>query len=214
MLPPSQLGDRLAACRRYLEWAGPEAATPERVAQDTHLPPAVIQRLEQTGEGTAADLATLLSFYVQQDLNLRWVLLPANADLPQVLVDDRWHLPDFTRALRLVRELSQHVQQTALEAMVELSPSLPLDRYTRQELRDYQRDLPPVRAAKAGWQSRVQTLRPFHYYPAGDFLPVCGNVGAALLYDGPPPGRVPAHVKCAVCQRRLVNSTPPASPPA
>ena len=210
MLPLLVLGERLRLCRQKLWWDGePPAATLARVAQGAQLPEEVVLRLEQTGEGTTAELAALLTYYVAQNLNMRWVLLPDNADIPPYLFDDRWHLPDFTHAFSLVKQLSQHVQQVALEVQVDLTLSLPLDRYTHEELAAYQRNLPPVRAAKAGWQSRVQTLRPLHYYPAGESLPACGNLGESLLYDSPPPPRVAAQAKCKTCLRRLAAADRP-----
>ncbi len=207
-MPISSLGERLLVCRQALDWAGPEAAAPERVARATNLPVATLLHLEQTGEGTAAELAALLTFYVQQDVNMRWLLLPDNTDLPAHLLDDRWPWPDPSRAFRHVQELSRHVQQACLETLVDLTPTLPLDRYTPQELADYRRDLPPVRAAAAGWQSRVRTLRPVHYYATGESVPACGHVGEALLYDGPQPVRVAEQAKCAACLRRLASPGP------
>lgn len=212
MSTPALLAERLVACRHALDYGEPGMTSAEHVAQDAGLPVAAVERLEQTGEGTAAELAVLLTYYVQQDLNLRWALLPDNAELPPYLFVDRWFSSDFTRAFSLARELSQHVQQTTLEILVNLTPALPLDRYTAQELRNYQHELPPVRAARAGWQSRVQTLRPIHYYAAGESVPACGNVSETLLYDELSPGRVPEQIKCAACRQRLPSSKPVSNP--
>lgn len=203
MFPASLLAERLVACRRALDYGEPGATLPAHVAERAGLPVVAVERLEQTGAGTAAELATLLTFYVQQNLNLRWALLPDNAELPPYLFVDYSFGSDFTRAEHLARELSQHVQQTVLEILVNLTPALPLDRYTPDELRTYQAALPPVRAARAGWQSRVRTLYPAHYYAAGETVPACGDIGQALLYDElPPAGRVPEKSRCAACRRR------------
>jgi hypothetical protein len=210
MIPLLVLGERLRLCRQETSWVGePPAATLTRVAQGAQLPEEVVLRLEQTGEGTTAELAALLTYYVEEDLNMRWVLLPNNADIPNHLLDDRWPWPDFTKAFSLVQQLSQHVQQVALEAQTHLTPMLPLDRYTLDELATYQRDLPPVRAAKTGWQSRVQNLRPLHYYAAGESLPACGSIAESLLYDSPPLPRVAAKAKCKTCLRRLASTDRP-----
>lgn len=213
MFPPALLAERLIAARRALDWGEPEAAVPTHVAREAGLSVAAVERLERTGEGTAADLAALLAYYVQQDVNLRWVLLPDNAELPAHLFVDRWFSSDFTRASRLAKDLSQHVQQTVLEILVDLTSALPLDRYSPAELRAYQHDLPPVSAARAGWQSRVRTLRPAHYYAAGESVPACGDVGQALLYDGLPPARVPERAKCKACLLRGAGPPPGAVGP-
>lgn len=212
MIPPLVLGERLQLCRQEIAWQViPPATTLACVAQGAQLPEEVVLRLEQTGEGTTTELAALLTYYVEQDLNMRWVLLPHNADIPTCLLDDRWSWPDFTKAFSLVKGFSQHVQQVALEAQTHLTIMLPLDRYTPDELADYQRDLPPVRAAETGWQSRVQNLRPIHYYAAGESLPTCGNIGESLLYDSLPLPRVASQAKCKTCLRRLASAGRPTS---
>jgi hypothetical protein len=215
MIPPLVLGERLWLCRQEITWPGelPDDAL-TRVALEAQLPEEVVLRLEQTGEGTTTELAILLTYYVERDLNMRWVLLPNNADLPTSLLDDRWPWPDFTKAFSLVKQLSQHVQQVALEVQMNLTPMLPLDRYTPDELAAYQRDLPPVRAAKAGWQSQVQNLRPLHYYAAGEYIPACGNIAELLLYDSLPLPRVVSQAKCKTCLRRLAYAARPTSPSA
>jgi hypothetical protein len=213
MIPLLVLGERLRLCRQEITWPGElPAAALARVAQEAQLPEEVVLRLEQTGEGTTTELATLLTYYVEQDLNMRWVLLPDNADIPTSLLDDRWPWPDFTKAFSLVKQLSQHVQQVALEVQTDLTLMLPLDRYTPDELAAYQRDLPPVRATKTGWQSRVQNLRPIHYYTAGESIPACGNIAESLLYDSSPLPRVASQAKCKTCLRRLASADRSTSP--
>lgn len=209
----STLGERLSQLRQQLLWAGPEAGTPERVAQDAQLSVEAVLRLEEIGEGTAAELAALLRFYVEQDANMRWLLLPDNAELPTTLLDDRWHWADFTKAFSQVRSLEKFVQQSVIQILLELTPTLPLDRYTPEELAAYQRDLPPVRATATGWQSRAVDLAPYHYYQAGESVPFCGNVADSLLYDDLSAPVVAEKAKCTSCHKRLTKLAPTAVRP-
>lgn len=208
MLDASLLGERLRLCRLDLSFNGelPDVTLAE-VAQGAQLPEQTVHRLEHTGQGTAVELAALLTYYVKQDRNMRWVLLPDNTDIPSYLLADRWPWPNFTKAFVLVQELSQHMQQVTLEAQTHLTLMLPLDRYTPEELVNYQRELPPVRAAQAGWQSRVHNLRPLHFYPAGEFVPACGSLAEALLYDSPTRPRAVTAAKCKTCLRRLAQAS-------
>ena len=227
MLAPF-LGERLRQLRTTLaaEAFDPKVGSRTRVAHEAGVSVAALARLENTGRSTAANLATVLRFYQNQGFNLAWVLAPANEQIPlhafrDIFEDeaqqeasyqlDRVHrlLQPVAAALdaeppptlEALRPLLEQVQRGIHQALVYLLPPIRLV-LSAADLTEYQRRLPPVRAAAAGWRSAAVHVVPYHYYEAGESIPCCGIPFYYLTYD---PGLelVSDSIKCPYCRTQL-----------
>ncbi|RZL14485.1 MAG: hypothetical protein EOO62_05340 [Hymenobacter sp.] len=196
-MPALPLGERLRQLRTTLaaEAFDPQAWPRARVAREAGVSGAALARLEDTGNSTAANLSALLRFYQDQGFNLAWVLAPDNEGIPlhafRDIFEDEAHL----------RPLLKQVQRGIHQALVHLLPPIRLV-LSAADLSEYQRRLPPVRAAAAGWRSAAVHVVPYHYYEAGEFLPRCGSPAYYLTYD---PGLelVSDVSKCPYCRTQL-----------
>ncbi len=220
--PP--LGERLHQLRTTLgeEDFAPKAWARARVAREAGVTSAALTRLETTGHGTAASLIAVLRFYQDQGFNLAWVLAPDNGGIPLRAFRDIFEKEAQREAgyqLNRVYQLLQPVV-TALDAGQSLSPEalrpllaqvqegihqaisrlLPPIRLvlSAADLREYQRRLPPVRAAVAGWQPAAVHAVPYHYYEAAESVPRCGIPAYYLTYDAGPQS-VSNTLKCPYC---------------
>ncbi len=219
------LGERLRQLRTTLaeEDFDSKAWSRARVAREAGVPSTALTRLENTGRGTAATLAAVLCFYQNQGFNLAWVLNFDNEAIPLHAFRDifeeearqkagyqleRVHqvLQPVAAALttgelptpEALPPLLKKIRQGIHQALVHLLPPMRLVG-SAADLQEYQRRLPPVRAAAAGWRSAVVHERPYHYYEAGDSFPRCGNPTCYLAYD-PGPQEVADSNKCSSCR--------------
>ena len=208
MLAPP-LGERLRQLRTTLaeEDFDPKAWPRARVAREAGVSDAALARLENTGSSTAASLAAVLRFYQDQGFNLAWVLAPDNEGIPRHAFRDIFEEEAHREAgyqLNRVHQLLQpaaaaldagqeptpealhsfleQVQRGIHQALVRLLPPIRLV-ISAADLSEYQRRLPPVRAAAAGWRSAAVDVVPYHYYEAGESLPRCGIPAYYLTYD-------------------------------
>ncbi|SFQ82138.1 hypothetical protein [Hymenobacter arizonensis] len=232
------LGERLAHLRTALaeEALFPAAYTQASVAHAAGVSAAALGRLETAGTGTAASLAAVLAHYQNQGVNLAWVLVPDNTDVPihgfrDVFEDEavpraRQPLATLHRLLQPVmaaldagqplpsgalRPLLTQVQEGILHALTHLLPPRRLV-LSETDLRAYQRQLPPVHAQSDGWRSAALHAVPRHYYDAGGGLPRCGDPVSYLAYD-PGPQAGPDATQCRAC-RDSVSAPLPAAPVA
>lgn len=222
------LGERLRQLRATLaaEAFDPKAWSRARVAREADVPGAALARLETTGRGPAATLAAVLRFYQDQGFNLAWVLAPDNEQIPLHAFRDIFEEEapqeagyQLHRVQRLLQPaaaaldagqlpaaealstLLEQVQRGIHQALVHLLPPIRLV-LSAADLREYQRRLPPVRAAAAGWRSAAVHVAPYHYYEAGESLPRCGAPAYYLTYD-PGPALVSTSIKCPYCRTQL-----------
>lgn len=226
--PPTPLGERLAQLRTVLA-ADPLCPAPgsrKEVARAAGLTPAALARLEESSAGTAASLATVLAYYQELGVNLAWVLVPDNADVPlhafrdvhlnEKLVESGHALEDLRRLLRpaaaalaagqpptaeALGTLLEQVQRGIHRALVHVLPPIRLVE-SAADLRAYQRRLPPVPAASAGWRSQALHVAPYHYYEAGESLPRCGVPAYYLTYEAGPENPS-VSIKCLRCRAHV-----------
>jgi len=226
-MPAPPLGERLRQLRTTLaEEAFDSKAWPRaRVAREAGVSGAALARLEDTGNSTAANLSALLRFYQDQGFNLAWVLTPDNEGIPlhafRDIFEDEAHREagyQLNRVHQLLqpsaaleagqqltpealRPLLEQVQRGIHQALVHLLPPIRLV-LSAADLIEYQRRLPPVRAAAAGWRSAAVHVVPYHYYEAGESLPRCGIPAYYLTYD---PGLelVSDSIKCPYCRAQV-----------
>lgn len=227
-MPAPPLGERLRQLRTTLatEDFDPKAWPRARVAREAGVSDAALARLENTGRSTAASLAALLRFYQDQGFNLAWVLAPDNEEIPlhafrdifeeEAQQEAGYQLSRVHRLLQptaaaldagqlptpeVLRPLLQQVQRGIHQAHVHLLPPIRLV-LSAADLREYQRRLPPVRAAAAGWRSAAVDVVPYHYYETGESLPRCGIPAYYLTYD---PGLelVSDSIKCPYCRAQV-----------
>jgi len=233
-MPALPLGERLRQLRTTLaaEAFDPQAWPRARVAREAGVSGAALARLEDTGNSTAANLSALLRFYQDQGFNLAWVLAPDNEGIPlhafRDIFEDEAHREagyQLNRVHRLLqpaaaaldagppptpdalRPLLEQVQQGIHQALVHLLPPIRLV-LSAADLIEYQRRLPPVRAAAAGWRSAAVHVVPYHYYEAGESIPRCGSPAYYLTYD---PGLelVSDTIKCPYCRAQLNKDPEP-----
>jgi hypothetical protein len=208
------------------EASDPKAWSRARVARGAGVSDAALARLENTGRSQLASLTALLRFYQNQGFNLAWVLAPNNERIPlrafrDIFQDDAQReagyqlnrvqhlLQPAVAALNagqpptpeVLRPLLEQVQQGIHQALVHLLPPIRLV-LSAADLNEYQRRLPPVLAAAAGWRSAAVHVVPYHYYEAGESLPCCGSPAYYLTYDS---GLevVSDSIKCPYCRARL-----------
>ncbi|TDN36989.1 hypothetical protein E4631_19820 [Hymenobacter sp. UV11] len=230
-MPALPLGERFHQLRTTLaaEAYDPKAWPRARVAREAGVSGAALAQLEDTGRSTAANLAALLRFYQDQGFNLAWVLAPDNEGIPlhafrDIFEDEAqreagYQLNRVHRLLQpaaaaldagqpptpeVLRPLLEQVQQGIHQALVHLLPPIRLV-LSAADLSEYQRRLPPVRAAAAGWRSAAVHVVPYHYYEAGESLPRCGSPAYYLTYD---PGLelVSDSIKCPYCRVQVGES--------
>lgn len=227
-MPALPLGERFHQLRTTLaaEAYDPKAWPRARVAREAGVSGAALARLEDTGSSSAANLAALLRFYQDQGFNLAWVLAPDNEGIPlhafrDIFEDEAqreagYQLNRVHRLLQpaaaaldagqsptpdVLRPLLEQVQQGMHRALVHLLPPIRLV-LSAADLTEYQRRLPPVRAAAAGWRSAALDVVPYHYYAACESIPRCGIPAYYLTYD---PGLelVSDSIKCPYCRAQL-----------
>lgn len=226
-MPAPPLGERLRQLRTTLaeEAFDPKAWPRARVAREAGVSGAALARLEDTGNSTAANLSALLHFYQDQGFNLAWVLTPDNEGIPlrtfRDIFEDEAHREagyQLNRVRQLLqpaaaleagqqltpealRPLLEQVQRGIHQALVHLLPPIRLV-LSAADLIEYQRRLPPVRAAAAGWRSAAVHVVPYHYYEAGESLPRCGIPAYYLTYDS---GLelVSDSIKCPYCRAQV-----------
>lgn len=228
------LGERLTQLRLALaeETQFPPNQSRARVAYMAGVSPAALARLEKTGAGTAATLAAVLACYQQAGVNLAWVLTPDNEDIPmrgfrdifqdQKLTQAQEPLTRLHRLLppvlteldagqvlapEALRALLVQVQKGVLHALTYLVPPRRLV-LSGADLREYQRQLPPVNASSAGWRPAALYTAPYHYYEAGETLPRCGDHVSYLAYD-PGVKDVSTSNTCGFCQHQMSEGPPP-----
>ena len=222
------LGERLCQLRTTLaeEDFDPKAWPRARVAREAGVSDAALARLENTGRSTADSLAAVLRFYQDQGFNLAWVLAPDNEGIPLHAFRDifeeeaqqeagyqlnRVHhlLQPAAAALdagqpptpEALRSLLEEAQRGIHQALVRLLPPIRLV-LSAADLKEYQRRLPPVRAAAAGWRSAAIHVVPYHYYEAGESIPRCGSPAYYLTYDLRLE-RVSNSSKCPYCRAQV-----------
>lgn len=225
------LGERLHQLRTTLaeEDFDPKAWPRARVAREAGVPSAALARLENTGRSTAASLAAVLRFYQDQGFNLAWVLAPDNEGIPLRAFRDifeqeahreaSYHLNRVHQLLQPVatalgtgqpptlealHPLLAQVQEGIYQALGRLLPPIRLV-LSAADLREYQRRLPPVRAAAAGWQPAAVHAVPYHYYEAAESVPRCSIPAYYLTYDAGPQS-VSNTFKCPYCREQLSES--------
>jgi hypothetical protein len=226
LVPP--LGERLRHLRATLaaEAFDPKAWPRARVAREAGMSGAALARLEDTSNSTATNLSALLRFYQDQGFNLAWVLAPDNKGIPLRAFRDIFEEEakreagyQLNRVHRLLQPataafdagqpptsdalhaLLEQVQRGIHQALVHLLPPIRLV-LSAADLKEYQRRLPPVRAAAAGWRSAAVHVVPYHYYEAGESIPRCGIPAYYLTYD---PGLelVSNFDKCPYCRAQV-----------
>jgi hypothetical protein len=236
-MSPLLLGERLILLRKTLaeEAVHPAAYTRASVARAAGVSDEVLTRLEKAGGGTATSLAAVLAHYQAQGVNLAWVLVPDNADIPffgfrdifqeEPLPQVRKPMADLHRLLQPVmaeldagQQLTPHAVYTLLTqvrrgVLHALKYLLPARRLLEgnADLRAFQRVLPPVLAQVAGWRPAALYTLPYHHYAAGESLPRCGDTFSYLAYD-PGPMKAPDRHQCPACQfqgARRPSSTMP-----
>ena len=220
----ASIGKRLTHLRTILaaQSTNPREWSRTNLARATDLSPAVIARLEQSGIGSAANLLTLLTFYQCHGFNLAWMLASDEERVPLYTFQDAFQCADVTESCDHLGRLRQRVQEfgattgpdqepveTLLHFVQErahqaLAHLLPRIRYidSESDLQVYQRYLPPVAAASAGWRSRSIHLLPLHYYDAGESVPRCGVPYYYLTYETKPV-RFPGSGGCPFCEQQL-----------
>ncbi len=222
------IGERLTQLRAMLaaESLTPNAWPLTQLARKAGVSLAAYTRLESTGRGSTDVLAAVLHFYQGRGFNLAWVLTPDNADIPvqgfrDIFEDEK--LPQARQPLSNLHRLLQpvmagldagqslppealsplltQIRQGVLHALNHLLPPRRLV-LSEEDLRTFQRQLPPVRAQSTGWRSAALYTVPYHYYKVGDSLPQCGELVSYLAYD---PGleEVSNSLKCGACQSLL-----------
>ena len=228
------LGERLTQLRGALaaETHFPSEHSRARVAHVAGVSPAALARLEKTGAGSAATLAAVLACYQEAGVNLAWVLTPDNEDIPlrgfrDVFQDQKLTQAQepLTRLHRLLppmlteldagqvlapealRALLVQVHEGVLHSLTHLVPPRRLV-LSGADLREYQRQLPPVNASSAGWRSAALYTAPYHYYEAGETLPRCGDHVSYLAYD-PGVKEVSTSNRCGACQHQMSVGPPP-----
>jgi hypothetical protein len=227
-MPAPPLGERLRQLRTTLaeEDFDPKAWPRVRVARKAGVSDAALARLENTGSGPAASLAAVLRFYQDQGFNLAWVLASDNEGIPlhafRDIFEDEGHQEASYQLNRVhqllqpaaaaldagqpptpdaLRPLLEQVQRGIHQALVRLLPPIRLV-LGAADLREYQRRLPPVRAAAAGWRSAAVHVVHYHYYEAGESIPLCGIPAYYLTYDS---GLEPVSnsSKCPYCRAQV-----------
>ena len=204
---PLSLGERL---RRFRAEVVPTGWSRPRLAQTTGLSVAVITRLERTGRGSAPALVTLLDFYRTMGLNVAWAIALDQAYLLPHSFDARWGDLERLELAKELAELRHLTQETALQerltrALVQLLPDSYHPLRGPLDLRHYHDWLPPVAAVLPGWRCRAFDILPYHYYPAGESLPPCGDPYAYLTHAGLPQ-RPSRSARCATCSELLPDS--------
>ena len=222
------LGERLHQLRTTLgeEEVDPKAWSRARVAREAGVTSAALTRLETTGRGTAASLGAVLRFYQDQGFNLAWVLAPDNEEIPlhafrdifeeEATREAGYHLNRVRQLLHpaataldagqlptpeTLRLLLAQVKEGIYQAMGRLLPPIRLV-LSAADLLEYQRRLPPVQAAAAGWRPAAVHAGPYHHYQADESVPRCGNPAYYLTYDAGPQS-VSDTGKCPHCQAQL-----------
>jgi hypothetical protein len=229
--PP--LGERLHQLRTTLgeEDFDPKAWSRARVAREAGVTSAALTRLETAGCGTATSLAAVLRFYQDQGFNLAWVLVPDNEGIPLRAFRDIFeqeaqreaghqlnHVHQLLQPVAIaldagqsptpetLRPLLAQVQEGIHHALGRLLPPIRLV-LSAADLREYQRRLPPVRAAAAGWQPAAVHAVPYHYYEANESVPRCGSPAYYLTYDAGPHS-VSNTLKCPYCRENRKQLPP------
>ncbi len=222
----ASIGKRLTHLRAILaaQSSNPNEWSRANLARTTDLSPAVVARLEKSGTGTAANLMALLEFYQCQGFNLAWILASDEERVPLYAFQDAFQCADVTESCDHLSRLRQRVQEFGAnnepdqeavdnllrfvqerthQALVHLLPRI---RYldSESDLQVYQRHLPPVAAASAGWRSRSIHLLPLHYYDAGESVPRCGVPYYYLTYETMPL-RFPGSGACPFCEQQLAG---------
>jgi transcriptional regulator with XRE-family HTH domain len=199
--PPITLGERLAKLRTTLNpWTKWSRA---HLAQEAQVSAPAIARLERTGSGTAANLATLARFYHSQGINLNWLFAAESEASSPYSFDARWADEDRQRIFSDLVALRHQAQDPFIQTritmlLVQLLPRLSLAHRSAADLRHYQRHLPPVVATVSGWRTRAFNIPPYHYYAAGESVPQCGRLFEYLVDDSPPEGPF-EYVTCLAC---------------
>lgn len=227
-MTPPLLSERLTQLRASLgaESLAPDGWSRPQVAAAAHVAPEALTQLETTGAGDATSLAALLHFYQSLGFNLAWVLTPDNAHIPRQAFRDILEETSLRQAAEPLHALHRLLQPAAVALEAGQPPTLAAGRtlleqvqrgihqalgqllpprrlvLSAPDLREYQRRLPPVRAAAAGWRSAALYVTPYHYYEAGASVPRCGDPVYYLTYD---PGLewVSATHKCLACRAHL-----------